>query len=81
MPKTRPFRKLSIDENLCLALLKQKASERRYGSLTEFVSELLDWYVQGLLVRGEMAGGREQGLITAARVEPTKAINERAKTG
>ncbi len=82
MPKTHPFRKLSIDESLCEDLLKRKTLERRYGSLTEYVSEILDWYLEGLLVRVETTQEKHAGaLITAAKIEPIKATSERAKTG
>lgn len=79
MPKTRPFRKLSIDESLCRTLLRRKGSERRQASLTEYVSEILDWYLQGLLVRADLIEERERGLVTAAKIESEAAIHERSK--
>lgn len=49
MPKTHPFRKLSIDEPLCQQLDLRKR-DAGYKSLTRFVSKILNEYLQGAMV-------------------------------
>lgn len=63
MARSKPFRTVQIDEQICLKIERKFEEKRRKGSFTSFIEEILDLYGDGLLT-----DSRDTPVVRATRV-------------
>lgn len=61
--RSRPYRRIEIDEEICAKIEQLKARKRYRGSFTSLVESILDDYVDGVL--GDSRGDQ---VVVATRV-------------
>jgi len=64
MARSKPFRRIEVDEQICLKIDRKYEEKRRKGSFTSFVEEILDLYGDGLLT-----DSRDTSIVHATRVK------------
>jgi hypothetical protein len=78
MPYKDSMRKIAIPRELSDAIAERIKREGLHASTTQFIWDVLGWFLSGSLVR-KPAEEVEGGLIVAAKIESKAARNERAK--